>query len=81
MTIFSVTGKQPHNFVIEVFRPNLVHTCAVVTRALRSGHTKVPCRPGVIGSVVKIKMTGIKNSILALREVEVFGIPGESIRL
>ena len=75
--MLSVTEGQPNNFVIEAFHPNPVQICAVVTQALRSGEARISCVPGVTGSTVKIKMIGIENRILALREVEVFGVPRE----
>lgn len=82
MTLLSVTAKLLHDFVIEVFQPNAPHACAVVTGALGSGETKlIPCQSGVIGRIVKIRMTGIESRVLALCEVQVFGMPSESTNL
>ena len=66
--------------MIEVFQPNPVHICAVMTRLIGAPNTTFKCEPGVTGRIVKIRMTGIKKRTLGLDEVRVFGMPGESIR-
>ncbi|KAK2177412.1 hypothetical protein NP493_600g04003 [Ridgeia piscesae] len=63
------------HFVIEVFQPNPVHICAVMTRLIGAPNTTFKCEPGVTGRIVKIRMTGIKKRTLGLDEVRVFGMP------
>lgn len=63
-----------HDFVIEAFRPtdSSVAMCNEVGPALKLHERKpVPCRPGTVGSIVRIRM--IKPGTLTVCEVEVYG--------
>ena len=75
------TAGRLENFVIQVSQPNPVHICALVTKRVEASQTTFSCAPGVAGRIVKIRMTGNKKRTLALYEVRVFGMLGESIKL
>ena len=68
-------------FVIEVLRGKNIRQCARVAGQLNKGETRrISCTRGVIGNIVKVRLTGKHHQILTLCEVEVFGIRGKPRR-
>ena len=66
-----------HDIVIEALELSQASTCAVVGTAVGKNETrKIPCRPGTVGSIVRIRHNATINAILTLCEVEVHGTHG-----
>ena len=66
-----------HDIVIEALELSQASMCAVVGTAVGKNETrKIPCRPGTVGSIVKIRQNATKAEILTLCEVEVYGTHG-----
>jgi len=63
------------NFVIEALQQDAAPvTCVVVKTPLKPGETKrFPCKQGVTGRVVRIRLLGVANRTLFLCEVKVYG--------
>ena len=67
-----------HDIVIEALKQTEISTCEVIVDALEDGETKrIPCRPGTVGYIVKIRQNATKAVNLILCEVEVYGTQGK----
>lgn len=71
------TGEELHDFRITAELPAKEPAgslCAEVKSALKTKEIKsFACRPGTMGSIVKIQLTGSTKRTLTLCEVEVYG--------
>ena len=66
-----------HDIVIEALELSRASICAVVVTAIGKNETrKIPCRPGTVGSIVRIRRNATEAEILTLCEVEVYGTHG-----
>ena len=66
-----------HDIVIEALELSQASICAVVGTAIGQNETrKIPCRPGTVGGIVRIRQNATKAEILTLCEVEVYGMHG-----
>ena len=66
-----------HDIVIEALDLSQASICAVVGTAIGKDETrKIPCRPGTVGNVVRIRHNDTVYAILTLCEVEVHGTHG-----
>jgi len=73
---FALIADAPHDFVIEGLTPNSSSTsvCEEIRAALGKYEKRpIACRPGTVGSIVRIRLTGTKRRPLALCDVEVYG--------
>ena len=67
-----------HDIVIEALKQTDISTCEVIVDALKDGETKrIPCGPGTVGNIVKIRQNATKAVNLILCEVEVYGKQGK----
>jgi len=77
--VFSVLlpAGRLHDIVIEALEQSQASICAVVGTSIRRSETsKIPCRPGTVGSIVRIRHNDTTNDVLTLCEVEVHGTHG-----
>ena len=66
-----------HDIVIEALELSEASICAVVETVIGQNETrKIPCRPGTVGGIVRIRQNATKAEFLTLCEVEVFGTHG-----
>ena len=82
MDKFSVTEESVHGLVIEALLTNSadVSTCQLVISAFALGETRrVPCRPNVTGSIVRVRAAGSEKGYLSLCEVQVYGVYGRTV--
>ena len=66
-----------HDIVIEALELSQASICAVVRTVIGNNETrKIPCRPGTVGGIVRIRQNATAAEILTLCEVEVYGTYG-----
>ena len=73
---FALIADAQHDFVIEGLTPNSSSTsvCEEIGSTLDTYEKRpIACRPGTVGSIVRIRLTGTKRRPLALCDVEVYG--------
>ena len=65
--------------MIEALLGRNTYTCADMVEALAGGQTfAIPCDPGVIGNIIRIRITRTEPEVLSLCEVQVYGNLGKS---
>ena len=75
--LFFLAADRLKGFVIEVLSGGNTRQCASCDEYLGKGETRrIPCKPGTIGNIVKVRLTSKNPQILTLCEFEVFGISG-----
>lgn len=82
MGCFHLTEESVHGIVIEALLSNSadISTCQLVISAFALGETRrIPCRPDVTGSIVKLRAAGTEKGYLSLCEVQVYGVYGRSM--
>jgi len=68
------SANELRGFVIEISTNSTVAVCNEIKDALQSGEMRsITCRPGAIGSVVRIQKNKYIPGSLTLCEVEVYG--------
>ncbi|KAK2177403.1 hypothetical protein NP493_600g01001 [Ridgeia piscesae] len=76
--VYGTFGKKLHDFVIHVLRKHYdlrFTVCAIVGTSFKLGETKrIRCHSNVLGSSVKLQLTGASSRVLILCEVKVYGI-------
>jgi len=74
-----LTGFLLHDVVIQALKGTQHLTCGEIGHnPLADGETKhIPCRPGTVGSVIKVTRKASDSTGIVLCEVEVYGTQGK----